>query len=253
MKAAPLFCLRARPNPGYNGYHRRIYSEERMEIPAFIVLGLFSADTAAHLAAIAQKKEKLRRFTKVLLMPLLALTFSFFWVSLKGGAPPWLVVAGLLLGCVGDTLLLYRRHRIGFPLGLASFSAGHVLYIVQIWWITAAPAWWVIALPALACVACVAVFYRRLRPFVPNAFRPAALFYMLLLSALSVSAAAGAIASLSAGTAVLLAGTLLFMLSDGILSFDVFRDKSRGGNLKVMIPYIAAQTLIAAGFFLRMR
>ena len=211
---------------------------------------LFVADTAAHLFAVAHKKERLRRVTKVLLMPLLALTFSLLWLSFFSGAFPWVVVAGLLMGCAGDTLLLNHHHKAGLPLGLAAFSAGHVLYIVQIWRTAVPPAWWAVAVLALAYCAVVSWVYKKLWPYLQKAFRFAALGYMLLISALSFSAAAAAAASFSLGAALLLSGTLLFMLSDGILSFEVFRRETRGGHLKVMAPYIAAQALIAAGFLL---
>lgn len=57
---------------------------------------------------------------------------------------------------------------------------------------------------------------------------------------------------LSAGAVCLFAGTLLFLFSDTILSFEIFRGETKNGNLKVMITYIAAQILISAGFLLRM-
>ncbi len=161
-------------------------------------------------------------------------------------------MAALSLGCAGDTLLLNHHHKVGLPLGLASFAAGHVLYIVQICLQTPPPVWWADALPALACAVFAAVFYSRLRPHLPKAYRPMALFYMLLLSALSASAAASLIAAYDPGKSVLLAGTLLFMLSDAILSFEVFRGETRNGNFKVMAAYIAAQTLIATGFLVWM-
>jgi len=218
----------------------------------WISAGLYAIDIAVHLTAIAQKKERLRCITKVALMPLAALTFAFAWFSVSEAALPWLVVAGLLMGCAGDTLLLNHHHKAGLPLGLASFSVGHVLYIIQIWHLWAPPTWWIFVLLALAYGACVAWMYTKLFPYLPGAFRAAALVYMLLICTLSLSAAAFAIRSFSLGTALLLLGTLLFMLSDGILSFEVFRSETRGSHLKVMVPYIAAQTLIAAGFLVIM-
>jgi len=213
---------------------------------------LYAVDIAVHLMAVAQKKERLRRITKVLLMPLAALTFSLWWLSVSDAALPWLVVAGLLMGCAGDTLLLNHHHKVGLPLGLASFSVGHVLYIIQIWRITVAPAWWIFVLLALVYGAGVACLYVRLFPYLPKAFRVPSIAYMLLISSLSVSAAAAAIPAFTLGAALVLAGTLLFMLSDGILSFEVFRTETHASHLKVMVPYIAAQTLISAGFLVSM-
>ncbi|MEL7602013.1 MAG: lysoplasmalogenase family protein, partial [Bacillota bacterium] len=66
----------------------------------------------------------------------------------------------------------------------------------------------------------------------------------------SLSAASAAIASFTVGTALLLSGTLLFMVSDGILSFEMFRSETKASHLRVMVPYLAGQTLIASGFLL---
>ncbi len=217
---------------------------------ALIVFGLFVADAALHLTAVAKKKERLRRITKVLLMPLLALTFVLGRLALSLEVP-WIVVAALMLGCAGDTFLLNHHHPVGMPLGLASFATGHILYTLTIWRLSSLPAWWLIVLLAAVYGTCVAVAYKKLQAFLPKAYRPVALFYMVLLSTLSASAAINAQTTLHPGAFVVWAGTLLFMFSDSILSFEIFRNETRGSNLKVMAPYIAAQTLIVAGLFLQ--
>ena len=216
---------------------------------AWAAAALFAADVAMHLTAIARRREMLRRVTKVLLMPLLALAFLLFWLVLSQAALPWIVIAALMLGCAGDTLLLNHHHRIGLPVGLACFSAGHVLYIVQIWRLVTPPAWRAAALIALLYIAVAGLFYRKLFPHLPGKFRMPALLYTLLLTALSASAAMAAF-SLRLGASVVWVGTLLFMLSDSILSFEVFRGESSHGNLKVMSSYIAAQACLSAGFLL---
>ncbi|MEL7602012.1 MAG: lysoplasmalogenase family protein, partial [Bacillota bacterium] len=152
----------------------------------WVSAGLYAADVAVHLTAVAKKNERLRRVTKVMLMPLLALTFALAWFAVADAPLPVLVIAGLMMGWLGDTLLLCRRHRIGLPLGLASFAAGHALYIIQIWRGSPSPAWWVIALLALAYGACVACVYARLFPHLPRVYRVPALGYMMLISALSL-------------------------------------------------------------------
>ena len=52
-----------------------------------------------------------------------------------------------------------------------------------------------------------------------------------------------------ASPGILLAGGCLFLCSDGILSFETFRDgDSNAADVAVMLTYIAAQTLLAIGF-----
>ncbi len=212
---------------------------------------LFTADSAVHLAAVANRRETLRRVTKLLLMPLLALTFCLFWTSLSPESVPWLVVAALALGFGGDAFLLDRHFSPGLPLGLACFFAGHVLYMIQIWCLTPAPSWRAAVLVPLVYAAVAVLFYRKLYPHLPGKYRIPALAYTLMLCALSSSAVMSAF-SLHIGSTIVLAGTLLFMLSDSILSFEVFRGESRHGNVKVMSSYIAAQACLSAGFLVWM-
>lgn len=223
---------------------------QRMEYFAYLSCGLFAAITAIHLTALALDHERLRRFTKVLLIPLLALAFVLMRLSF-GLDVPWMVVAALLLGCTGDVLLLGHRRSVRLPLGLASFSAGHVLYIIAIWHLASPPAWWLAATLVIVYGSAVALTYKKLLPYLSGAFRPTALFYMLLISTMGASAASYALTSLKPGAFILLAGSALFMLSDAVLSFEIFRSKSQNSHLKIMVPYIAAQTLITAGFFLQ--
>ena len=212
----------------------------------------FVIDVNLHIFAITKQQEGLRRVTKVFLMPLLALCFFLLW-RCEGDEPvPWYVLAALLFGCVGDTCLIDHHHPVGFPLGLVAFSFGHVLYILQMLMITAAPELWMIALLIVVYGAGVVMTFKKLSPFLPKKLWGGCLFYMILLSTLSAAAAAGMLTSLSLGTVCLFAGTLLFLLSDTILSFEIFRGETKNGNLKVMITYIAAQILISAGFLLRM-
>lgn len=213
---------------------------------------VFIVDVIVHLIAITTQKERLRRVTKVLLMPLLALCFFLLWRVAGDDPVPIYVMVALLFGCVGDACLIDHHHPVGFPLGLVAFSVGHVLYILQMLAITAVPAFWMIVLIIVVYGAGVAMTFRRLTLYLPKKLWGGCLFYMLLLCTLSATAAIGVLNRFSLGTVCLFAGTLLFLLSDTILSFEIFKGETKNGNLKVMITYIAAQILIAAGFFLRM-
>ena len=223
-----------------------------LNVLAWITGALFVADAVLHIIAIAKQKERMRRVTKVLLMPLLAVSFVLFWFAHGTGVLPWLVPLALLMGCAGDTFLLDAHRPALFPLGLASFAVGHVLYMIQMLSILAAPAWWAIALIAAVYLAGTAVIIKTLLPHIPKNLLGAGIFYFLLLCALSVIALSGMLSGFSAGAAVLFAGTLMFLLSDSILAFEVFRGETKNSNIKIMVPYILAQALLAAGFLLLM-
>ncbi len=218
---------------------------------ALVTGGLFMIDIILHLVAIVKDKEMLRRVTKILLMPLLALVFILVWGASRAlDLTPWLITAAMLMGCIGDTCLVNHHHPVGFPLGLVAFSAGHVLYLLQMFPLLSVPAWWMVALIVMVYGVGVAVTFTKLSPFLPKRLWALCLFYMVLLSGLSAVAAVGVLANFQIGSNIVFVGTLLFMLSDTTLSFEIFRGETKWGNLKVMVTYIAAQIFLAVGFFL---
>jgi uncharacterized membrane protein YhhN len=240
-------------NPGRNLPQLINIRPGGLDMTVAVVAGaLFAADVALHIAFIAHGKETLRCLTKALLMPLLVVSFVLLWSTYSTAPLPWLVPAGMLAGCAGDISLFDHHHPVGVPLGLAFFSVGHVLYLMQMFRLMAMPAWWLIAAAAAVYGAGAAITYKRLWPYLPKPMRIPALFYMLLLCVLSAAAALAAFSTFRAGAFVLLAGTLLLIWSDAKLSFEMYRGETRHTHIKIMIPYIAAQTLIAAGFFLWM-
>jgi uncharacterized membrane protein YhhN len=213
---------------------------------------LFAADIVLHVAAIVARKETLRCFTKVLLMPLLTFVFALIWARVSLSPLPLFVALGLLAGSAGDICLLDHTHPPGVLLGLLFFSIGHVLYLIQLFALMTPPTWWLVAAAAAVYASGAALTYKSLFPYLPGQMRVPALAYMLLLCTFSASAAVYALSSLSAGAFVLLGGTLLFLLSDTVLSFEIFRGETKLSHAKVMTPYIAAQVLIAAGFVIQM-
>ncbi|NLT98452.1 MAG: lysoplasmalogenase [Christensenellaceae bacterium] len=217
---------------------------------AAIACALFAADIALHIVFIVRGKETPRCLTKALLMPLLAVSLLLLWSALSTAPLPWLVLLGIIAGCAGDISLLDHHHRIGVPLGLVFFSAGHVLYLIQLLRLTPPPAWWLIAAVVAVYGAGAGVTYKKLYPHLPGLMRIPALLYMLLLCVLSAAAAIAAFTVFQAGAFVLWAGTLAFLLSDTVLAFEMFCGETAHSHLKVMIPYIAAQILISAGFML---
>lgn len=86
------------------------------------LLGLFALAAAVDLLGLAAGFDPGHAVAKPLLMPLLAA-----WAALRGA--PRLLVAALLCGWGGDTLLLFDADA-AFLAGMASFAAGHLCYLV---------------------------------------------------------------------------------------------------------------------------
>lgn len=176
---------------------------------------------------------------------------AFIAAALAGGAasgPPfavWIVV-GLVLGAIGDVALLGAGSR-AFLIGLGAFLLGHVAYVVAMATALAPTAWPRAAgplalIPALAAVAALGWLWPHL-----GKMRVPVVGYVAVIAAMVVGAMAVAHASaLPAGRNHLLAGALLFFVSDLAVARDKFVQASRTNKLWGLPTYYAGQLLIAA-------
>lgn len=213
-----------------------------------MVIALSAALAAAsvtHLAACGLGKSRLRYFTKLLLMPLVA---ALYCALVDRPAPA--VLAAMFCGWVGDFFMIYKHKDAFLAAGMAAFGVGHILYVAHIGAIAAAaePRLFTALAATLVPGAVAIVIFAVLRRRIPKQLRLPGLLYGLLLASLG-SAAFIALRAGAPGGAYLLAGGCLFLCSDGILSFETFRDgDSNAADVAVMLTYIAAQTLLAIGF-----
>lgn len=213
-----------------------------------MVIALSAALAAAsvtHLAACGLGKSRLRYFTKLLLMPLVAALYCAL-----ADRPAPAVLAAMFCGWAGDFFMIYKHKDVFLAAGMAAFGVGHILYVARIGVIAAAahPRLFTALAATLVPGAVAIVIFAVLRRRIPKQLRLPGLLYGLLLASLG-SAAFIALRAGAPGGAYLLAGGCLFLCSDGILSFETFRDgDSNAADVAVMLTYIAAQTLLAIGF-----
>lgn len=204
-----------------------------------------AAVSVTHLAACGLGKSRLRYFTKLLLMPLVAALYCAL-----ADRPAPAVLAAMFCGWVGDFFMIYKHKDAFLAAGMAAFGVGHILYVARIGVIAAAahPRLFTALAATLVPGAVAIVIFAVLRRRIPKQLRLPGLLYGLLLASLG-SAAFIALRAGAPGGAYLLAGGCLFLCSDGILSFETFRDgDSNAADVAVMLTYIAAQTLLAIGF-----
>ena len=212
-----------------------------------MVIALSAALAAAsvtHLAACGLGKSRLRYSTKLLLMPLVAALYCAL-----AGRPAPAVLAAMFCGWAGDFFMIYKHKDAFLAAGMAAFGVGHILYVAHIGVIAAAaePRLFTALAATLVPGAVAIVIFAVLRRRIPKQLRLPGLLYGLLLASLG-SAAFIALRAGAPGGAYLLAGGCLFLCSDGILSFETFRDgDSNAADVAVMLTYIAAQTLLAIG------
>ena len=229
---------------------RNFSISDRMVNEMIVLKWLFPVFLAAlavvHLISCWRGDDDLRKPTKVALMPVVALTYLAF-----ANTPSLWVVAGLLLGCLGDLFLLRPLQKHFFALGTASFFLGHVCYLVHIYTTYAVHVrWFWIVLVCAAYAAGIVVVYKGSRKSIPRALRPLALAYMVMLCTLSISVFLPLVTAFTWGKLAAFVGASFFLTSDGVLCDMLFIKKAEPTrqNFAVMGTYILAQVLLAMGF-----
>ncbi|MCX4694075.1 lysoplasmalogenase [Streptomyces sp. NBC_01408] len=163
---------------------------------------------------------------KPLLMPLLV-------AHVIAIGAPRLLVAALLFGWGGDLALLFDAEA-AFLIGMGSFAAGHVCYLVLFGRGGTRPL--LGAAYALALVGTVALLWGDL----PADLRIPVAGYSLLLTAMALRSSA---LGLRAG-----AGGALFLLSDTLIATGVAEwPQLPRPDFWIMATYLAAQYLLATG------
>ncbi|MCA6095403.1 lysoplasmalogenase [Streptomyces sp. SCA3-4] len=196
------------------------------------VLAAFAAAAAAHLAALLADVPQLAHATKPALMPLLAA-----YVLARGG--PRLLAAALLFGCGGDTAL-QAGGDVVFLLGMGSFAAGHVCYLLLFarhGGAGAARTYRPAAGYAVVWLVTVVLLWPGLEP----GLRVPVVLYSALLTAMALGATRTA-----AWRAV--AGGALFLLSDTLIASGLAGwPQAPAPQLWIMLTYLAAQSLLVFG------
>jgi|CXWK01.1.fsa_nt_gi uncharacterized membrane protein YhhN len=210
-----------------------------MPIGLPIVLGV-SAVLIAFLAIRAHYLETPRQV--YVFKPLATLLILALALTLPPARPAyqWAVAAGLVFSTAGDIFLMLPRDR--FVAGLASFLVAHLCYV----WafslgvpIAANMLFW---LPYFAAGGVVAAL---IWPGLKPALRGPVLVYVVVI-AIMASQATERWYALGSGTALAAAmGAGLFVVSDGVLAIDRFRQPFRAARALTLATYWAAQLLIA--------
>ncbi len=208
-----------------------------------LVTGVF------HLFCCLLNKNKPRMISKPFLMPLLGVCWMLY-----AREPSFLVLAGILLGGIGDLALLWPLKRTPFFIGITAFLLGHVCYLIYIirTYTFNAGLLWTIIIAAVYLSGSIGL-YIKTRKEIPKLLRIPSVLYALALSALSACSLLVLISNPGTGKILAFTGASLFLMSDGILSQMLFVKKveTTGLNFIVMLTYIGAQVLLACGWAIR--
>lgn len=198
-------------------------------LPGYVLL-------AATDAALAGRKiRRARWLTKPALMPALAAVALAGDNTPDAGTADSMILAGLGLSWLGDVALLGEGDG-PFSIGLGSFLAAHICYLVALLRRRKGAPWrrpWVGAGYGMAWLALNALLWNR-----TGRLRIPVLIYGTALSAM-------ALAAFDTDSPATAAGGAAFLLSDSILALDRFEVvKLPAPDSIVMATYTAAQALI---------
>ncbi|RZL17558.1 MAG: lysoplasmalogenase [Pedobacter sp.] len=160
------------------------------------------------------------------------------------------IFAGLFFGLLGDCFLMFVHLNSNlFMLGLVAFLIGHLLYISAFY----LDYKWNPAIEKSATRIALVVFgafclgfYFLLRPHLGGMKIPV-MIYAFVISLMAIMAVnrKGRVGSLS--FKLILAGAILFLISDSLLAYNKFVKPFQGAGLAIMATYMLAQYLITVG------
>ncbi len=218
------------------------------EIFGYTFAGIFAAAAVLHIICCFAGVRKIRMVTKPMLLILLCVVYILLAKEVR--VP---VICAMLLGCAGDTLLLFGDNKKLFAAGAAAFGLGHAAYfaaLLPMVHISESP--WIFVLCAAVCLIEPVILFIYLRRYIPAPLAPLAGAYCLFIGIMTALAAALFVRSPSAESLAALGGMAFFVASDSVLAVNVFKYESEPPVQSgiIMTTYIAAQSLLCAAFVL---
>lgn len=181
---------------------------------------------------VFKNETDLRFFSKTLLLPVLILIYISGTKTAKLQLDKFFLT-GLILSFFGDLFLLFKW---GFLPGLGSFLLAHLFYIISF---KKKPQhriseFWPIILSVYAAILLVFLF-----PYLKEMKIPVSI-YAIVICTMMYNA-------LKTHNKNLITGALLFVISDTLLSVNLFVKETVFLNILVMITYVFAQLFLIKG------
>lgn len=208
---------------------------------------LFVLTAVLHLAGCIRENTQLANATKPFLMPLLmAVSVTMLMPCRPQTRIVMLLTAGALAaGTAGDIFLMAENTECFFA-GIASFLAGHICWICVY-----AAAFRLLPVPCFAAgifICIMFIFSAYLLTGKPGGATGAGIIcYASVLCALVFTGAVAWIIYKNVPAILYGTGAVLFLISDTMLGYTYFRRQFHISQFLIMLTYIAAQVLLAAG------
>lgn len=199
----------------------------------------------------SEVKIKIRFITKPFLLPLLVIYYILNGIE-QGIILVPLIIVGLILGFVGDVVLLKPNVQKLFMIGLGSFLIGHILYIIAFFQasngLVGVP--WFVYLAILGYFAFFIFAFGFLKKFLKEMTIPVVIYMSLIL--IMSFAGFSLIFAPSTGDVktpwLIFVGSLCFIASDFMLANQLFKKPFKFDQAYIMITYLLAQFCIAQAY-----
>ncbi|MEE9912882.1 MAG: lysoplasmalogenase [Deltaproteobacteria bacterium] len=214
-----------------------------------IFLILFIILSIVHIACEARRSLAGRYVTKPFLMPALGLYYMA-----SAAQPDFVLMAAIACGWLGDIFLMLpdpRNMSRYFKMGLAAFLLGHIFYIAlfaaYLPGASNVPVWGWICLPVY--IAAGIAGYRIIAPHA-GSMLPVVMIYIVVIVLMAASTILPLGNVNTTGAVTVMAGALLFMVSDAVNACNRFVGEPPLEWLLTMGTYLAGQFLLVQGYLL---
>ncbi len=203
----------------------------------FLILSFF------HIFCIYVNKKKGIIFTKPLLIPTLLLFYIFY-----SPYQHYCIIIALFCGFLGDVFLMWTKKQSCVLIGLIFFLIGHIFYIITfIQNIYYFPIYSLIF--SIPYILFIILILKNIILYMKEMMIPG-IIYLSVIVVMSYFAFLR-FRNVSFTSFILpFLGSILFIVSDTILSYDLFIKQKKHHKIYVMTTYLLAQFLIIYGFMI---
>ena len=194
--------------------------------------------SAVHIIGEVYEKITIRYITKPMLMPILLLFYVTATTTIWFG-----IISALICGCIGDILLMFKKEEL-FTFGLLSFLIGHIAYTAT--FVSGATITIVGGIAIIPYILTIAILYKFLSPGLEKMKGPVVV-YMIVIMTMSYTSLLRALNLMEMMAFIVVIGTILFIVSDGIIAVNKFKREIPHAQVLIMITYLCGQFLIVYG------
>jgi len=186
-----------------------------------------------------------RFFSKTILLPILILFYLFSSKNIN-----FLLIGALFMSFLGDTFLLFENRKNFFKLGLFSFLIAHIFYLLT--FLSTSnflsgniPNYIYIFL--IPYIIYGLLFYKFLFPEIEK-LKIEILVYIIAIILMSFFTIPRFYLFPIKNSLPTFIGSILFIISDSLLSIQIFKGKIKKNSISIMLSYSLAQLLIVLSF-----